>query len=73
MDTERGTTMNRTTTRTVSAALSAVITLGVLGAIGKVADTQSAAYPEMVARAKAREAAKAPITIATAKVDSRAR
>jgi len=65
--------MNRTTTRTVSAALSAVITLAVLVGIGRVADTQSAAYPEMVARAKAREAAKAPIAIATAKIDSSAR
>jgi hypothetical protein len=58
--------MHRHTTRLVSAALSAVITLGVLGGIGMVADTQSAAYPEMVARAKAREAAKAPISVATA-------
>jgi hypothetical protein len=58
--------MNRNTTRTVSAALSAVFTLAVLLGIGKVADTQSAAYPEMVARAKAREAAKAPIAVATA-------
>ena len=65
--------MNRTTTRTVSAALSAVITLAVLASIGHVADTQSAAYPEMVARAKAREAAKAPIAIAAAKADSSAR
>jgi hypothetical protein len=59
--------MNRNTTRTVSAALAAVITLAVLHGIGLVADTQSAAYPEMVARAKAREAAKAPISVATAK------
>jgi hypothetical protein len=57
--------MNRNTTRTVSAALSAVFTLAVLLGIGRVADTQSAAYPEMVARAKAREAAKAPIAVAT--------
>ena len=61
--------MNRNTTRTVSAALSAVITLAVLHGIGLVADTQSAAYPEMVARAKAREAAKGPISVATAKTD----
>ena len=59
--------MNRNTTRIVSAALSAVITLAVLHGIGIVADTQSAAYPEMQARAKAREAAKAPIAVATAK------
>ena len=61
--------MNRNTTRTVSAALSAVITLAVLHGIGLVADTQSAAYPEMVARAKAREMAKATVSIATAKTD----
>ena len=60
--------MNRNSTRIVSAALSAVITLGVLGGIGIVADTQSAAYPEMVARAKAREAARAPVSVATAKI-----
>ncbi len=65
----RRTAMNRNTTRTVSAALSAVITLAVLHGIGLVADTQSAAYPEMVARAKAREAAKAPISVATAKTE----
>ena len=58
--------MNRNTTRTVSAALSAVITLAVLHGIGFVADTQSAAYPEMVARAKAREAARAPVAVAAA-------
>jgi len=61
--------VNRNTTRTVSAALSAVITLAVLHGIGLVADTQSAAYPEMVARAKAREMAKATVSIATAKTD----
>ena len=61
--------MNCNTTRIVSVALSAVITLAVLGGIGMVADTQSAAYPEMVARAKAREAAKAPINVATAKTE----
>jgi hypothetical protein len=61
--------MNRTSTRIVSAALSAVITLAVLVGIGQVADTQSAAYPELVARAKAREAAKAPISVAAAKTD----
>jgi hypothetical protein len=61
--------MNRTSTRIVSAALSAVVTLAVLVCIGQVADTQSAAYPEMVARAKAREAAKAPISVATATTD----
>jgi len=58
--------MNRNTIRTVSAALSAVITLVVLLGIGHIADTQSAAYPEMVARAKAREAAKAPVAVAAA-------
>jgi len=61
--------MNRNTTRIVSAALSAVITVAVVHGIGRVADTQSAAYPEMVARAKARETAKAPISVATAKTD----
>ena len=61
--------MTRHTTRIVSAALSAVITLGVLAGIGRVADTQSATYPEMVARAKAREAAKAQISVATAKTE----
>ena len=65
--------MNRSTTRIVSAALSAVITLGVLGGIGFVADTQSAAYPEMVARAKAREAAKAPVAVAAVPAESKAR
>jgi len=65
--------MNRNTTRIVSAALSAVITLAVLGGIGMVADTQSASYPEMVARAKAREMAKAPVSVATAKTESSAR
>jgi len=59
--------MNRNTTRIVSAALSAVIALAVLHGIGRVADTQSAAYPEMQARAKAREAAKASIAVATAR------
>ncbi|HEY6511549.1 MAG TPA: hypothetical protein VI032_06200 [Burkholderiaceae bacterium] len=58
--------MNRITTRTVSAALSAVVTLAVLVGIGHVADTQSAAYPEMLARAKAREMAKAPVSVAAA-------
>lgn len=58
--------MNRNATRIVAAALAAVITLAVLHGIGLVADTQSAAYPEMVARAKAREAAKAPLTLAAA-------
>jgi hypothetical protein len=57
--------MKRRNARIVSAALSAVITFAVLGGIGFVADTQSAAYPEMVARAKAREAA--PIAVATAR------
>ena len=65
--------MNRNTTRIVSAALSAVITLAVLGGIGMVADTQSAAYSEMLARAKAREMAKAPVSVATAKSEAAAR
>ena len=59
--------------RIVSAALSAVITFAVLGGIGKVADTQSAAYPEMLARAKAREAAKAPIAVASIKSEASTR
>jgi hypothetical protein len=59
--------MNSSTTRFVSAALSTIITLAVLYGIGTIADTQSATYPEMLARAKAREAAKAPIAVATAK------
>jgi hypothetical protein len=49
----------------VSVALSAVITLAVLQGIGKVAETQSAAYPEMLARTKAREAAKAAVSVAS--------
>ncbi|HEX6017394.1 MAG TPA: hypothetical protein VFZ28_04775 [Burkholderiaceae bacterium] len=65
--------MNRNAARTVSAALSAVITLAVLVGIGHIADTQSAAYPEMLARAKAREAARAPIAVATAKAVSSSR
>ena len=65
--------MNRNTTRIVSAALSAVITLAVLGGIGMVADTQSAAYPEMMARAKAREMARTPVSVAAAKAESGAR
>ena len=65
--------MNRSTTRIVSAALSAVITLAVLGGIGMVADTQSAVYPEMLARAKAREMAKTPDSVATAKSEAAAR
>jgi len=65
--------MNRNAARTVSAALSAVITLAVLVGIGHIADTQSAAYPEMLARAKAREAASAPIAVATAKAVTGAR
>lgn len=58
--------MSHNTTRLVSATLSAAITLAVLLGIGHVADTQSAAYPEMLARAKAREMAKAPDMVATA-------
>jgi len=65
--------MKRRTTRIVSAALSAVITFAVLGGIGLVADTHSAAYPEMLARAKAREAAKAPIAVAAARNEASAR
>jgi hypothetical protein len=65
--------MKRHTARIVSAALSAVITFAVLGGIGMVADTQSATYPEMVARAKAREAAKSPISIAAAKTEAGSR
>ena len=65
--------MIRQAPRIVSAALSAAITFAVLGWIGYVADTQSAAYPEMVARAKAREAAKAPIAVAAAKAEPDAR
>lgn len=59
--------MRRTAIRTVSATLSAVVTLAVLAGVSHIADTQSAAYPEMLARAKAREAASAPIAVATAK------
>ena len=51
----------------LSAALSAVITFAVLHGVGWVADTQSATYPDVVARAKAHDAAKAPITFAAAK------
>ncbi|HTP70611.1 MAG TPA: hypothetical protein VML58_00225 [Burkholderiaceae bacterium] len=58
--------MNRNAIRIVSAALSAVVTLAVLHGIGLVADTQSATYPEVVARAKAHEAAKAPVAVARA-------
>lgn len=58
--------MNRHTTRFVSVALSAVTTFAVLLGIGRVADTQSAAYPEMLARAKAREMAKAPVRVVVA-------
>ena len=65
--------MKRHNARLVSAALSAVITFAVLGGIGFVADTQSASYPEMVARAKAHDAAKAPISVAAAKAESGAR
>ncbi|HSB23334.1 MAG TPA: hypothetical protein VLE94_09530 [Burkholderiaceae bacterium] len=65
--------MNRNTIRLVSAALSVVVTAAVLHSIGLVADTQSASYPDVVARAKAREAAKAPIAVAAAKVDASAR
>jgi len=65
--------MNRNTIRTVSAALSAVITLAVLAGVGMIADTQSASYPEMLARAKAREAAKTQVSVATVKTDSTAR
>ena len=65
--------MNRHTTRTVSAALSAVVTLAVLAGIGHVADTQSAAYPEMLARAKAREMARTTVSVATAPIAAAAR
>jgi hypothetical protein len=63
--------MNRTATRTLSAALSAAITLAVLLGVGRLADTQSAGYPEMLARAKAREAARAPLSVAVAQPDER--
>lgn len=65
--------MNRHTTRIVSAALSAVITFGVLGGLSLIAETHWASHPEVVARAKAREAAKAPVAVATAKAESSAR
>jgi hypothetical protein len=61
------------TARLVSAALSAVITIGVLGGISLIAETHWASHPEVVARAKAREAAKAPIAVAAARADSSAR
>ena len=65
--------MTRNTSRIVSAALSLVITLAVLQGIGVLSVTQSAAYPELLARAKAREAARAPVSVAAAKVSSAAR
>lgn len=65
--------MSRNIVRTLSLALSATVTLAVLYAVGVIADTQSATYPEMVARAKAREAAKAPISVATAKAQDTSR
>jgi len=65
--------MNRNTSRIVSAALSLVITFAVLHGIGVLSDTQSAGYPELLARAKAREAAKTPINVATAQASNSAR
>ena len=65
--------MTRHTVRTVSVALSAAITCAVLLAIGHIADTQSAAYPEMLARAKAREVVNAPIHVAAAPSNPRPR
>jgi hypothetical protein len=60
--------MSRNIVRTVSAALSAVITLAVLHGVGMLADVESAAYPEMLARAHAPASApKASIKIASAK------
>jgi hypothetical protein len=65
--------MTRNTVRTVFAALSAAITCAVLLGIGHIADRQSAAYPEMLARAKAREAASAPVSVAAAPTNPRPR
>ena len=65
--------MTRYTTRTVFVALSAAVTCAVLLGIGHIADTQSAAYPEMLARAKAREAAGTPVSVAAASTTPRQR
>ena len=63
--------MTRNTIRTVFAALSAAITCAVLLGIGQIADTQSATYPEVLARAQAREAASAPVSVAAASSNAR--
>ena len=62
--------MSRNIIRTVSAALSAVITIAVLHGVGMLADIESAAYPQMLARAKAKEHAQKTVSVASVKPEA---